>query len=105
MTDLSGGLGSRPAQERAVPTEGHGAAVLADYVCIICERKQDARWARHWKGRDRPRPPCCAHCERDYGRPAKDGAFGDRRTVGVGSALAEALACEAYRATWPEAWR
>lgn len=80
-------------------------SALADYVCVVCTQNVETRWARHWRGKDRLRPPCCARCERDYGRPAKDGALGDRRTVGVGSALAEALSCEAHRQLWPVAWR
>jgi len=77
---------------------------MQDYDCAICQRRVETRWFQR-DGPYKPRRPVCEYCEREYGRRAEAGAFADRRTVSVGSALAEALACEAARAMWPPEWR
>lgn len=80
-------------------------ADLENFTCAICQRMVETRWEPRRACSTSVRPPVCRGCERDYGKPAKDGAFADRRTVAVGSSLAEALSCEAHRQQWPEAWR
>lgn len=91
------------AEERARSvrvTSADGPAPLADYDCAICLRPVNTHFARYWRGRDALRPPLCRCCEESLGRPATAGAFADRRTVAVGSALAEALLGEASWKQW-----
>lgn len=76
------------------------SGVKQDYDCAICESRVDTRFAQHWTGRNKLRPPLCACCERYWGKPAKDGSFADRRTVAAGSAIAEALESTAGLKLW-----
>lgn len=72
---------------------------MTGFTCAICNREPDVRWEPK-TGRLRHRRPVCWYCEGEWGRPAKDSAFADRRTVAVGSALAEALASTAGFKQW-----
>jgi len=72
---------------------------MSEFVCTICDQSPDVRWEPR-SGPLRHRRPVCRYCEGEWGRPAKDGAFADRRAVAVGSALAEALASTAGFRLW-----
>ncbi|WP_290494442.1 hypothetical protein [Hyphomonas sp. UBA4494] len=74
------------------------------FTCIICQFVR-GRFYHERSGPDKARPPVCTGCESEYAPRIREGAFGDRRIIQQGLALAEALRCEAAIMEWPPEWR
>lgn len=76
---------------------------LPDFVCAICQRNVDMRWAGFRVRKDTPLAPFCVYCEQQYSAgigQTQHGSFRDRREVKRGFAIAEALHCAAMQQKW-----